>query len=429
MIRHSTAVGIALGGLLALGSVPMLAGPAEGATGGTPIIVGGDGDLALEAGISQGFQAGIYRFNKAGGLDGRKIEYVGFSDDGLSSQTNLTNAQQLIENKHVMAIAPFASAVANASVGAYVAQSKVPVIGWGSNVIFTTQPKWAFGINGNQNNPNVQGLAGGRMILSATGNTNTPGKLKVGVIAENIGPGITANNSVGGVLKAEGMDVVYKEAPIAVLGTTDYSPYAQALIASGAKAVFETLDSPDAVGLAAALRAAGFKGTIFNGVTYFPGQLSSQPNEMAALNGVYVENEFPADENATPAVKQAQKDLVAVGAKPYLTSGTSVGYWSAIVLEQMLKATLAKVGGDPAKVTSATLARTVDGGFTYSDPIPGGIGTETFPEAQGFPTGCGTLLKTDGASFKQVLPYRCVGDVNVITGKRLNPLTGGPLKP
>jgi ABC-type branched-subunit amino acid transport system substrate-binding protein len=400
---------------------------ASAATSSAPIVVGGDGDLALEAGIAQGFQAGIYRFNKAGGLDGRKIQFVGFLDDGFSAQTNLTNAQQLVENKHVMAIAPFQSAVATASTGTFVAQSKVPVIGWGTNVIFTTQSKWAFGINGNQNNNNVQGLGGATQILKATGNTKTPGKVKVAMIAENISPGITANNALAGAFKSTGMKIVYKEAPIAVLGTTNYAPYAQAIIASGANLAFETLDSSDAIGLSAALKSAGFKGTIVNGVTYFPGQLASQPNEAAALSGVYVENEFPADESNTPAVKQAEKDLASVGAKPYLTSGTSIGYWSAIVLEQMLRATLTKVGGNPDKVTGATLQQTVNNRFTYTDPIAGGIGTEAFPAAQSLPTGCGTLLKVVGTGYKQILPYQCNGVVNVVTGKRLNPLTGNPV--
>ena len=43
----------------------------------TPIVVGGDGDLSISAGVVQGFEAGIYRFNKAGGLDGRKIQFLG----------------------------------------------------------------------------------------------------------------------------------------------------------------------------------------------------------------------------------------------------------------------------------------------------------------------------------------------------------------
>ncbi len=128
-------------------------------------------------------------------------------------------------------------------------------------------------------------------------------------------------------------------------------------MASGANAVYEVLASGDSIGLAAALKAAGFKGSITNGVTYYPGGLNSQPNEASALNNVYVENEFPTNENNTPAVKQAIKDLKAVGQKPYLVSGVSVGYWSAIVFEQMLKATLKAVGGDPSKVTGAALQK------------------------------------------------------------------------
>ncbi|HEV3264685.1 MAG TPA: ABC transporter substrate-binding protein [Acidimicrobiales bacterium] len=398
-----------------------------GASSSTPIVVGGDGDLALEPGMGQGFQAGIYRFNKAGGLDGRMIQFTGFLDDGLSAQTNLTNAQQLVQNKHAMAVVPFQSAVATAATGTFLAQSQVPAIGWGTNVIFNTQSDWAFGINGNQINNVVQGLAGGAQILTATGNTKTPSKVKVASIAENIAPGISANDAVSGALKAAGMQIVYKEAPIAVLGTTNFAPYAQAIIASGANLAFETLDIPDAVGLSAALKSAGFKGTIVNGVTYLPGLLAAQPSEAAAINGVYVENEFPADENATPAVKQAQQDLVSVGQPPHLTSGVSIGYWSAIVFEQMLRATLAKVGGDPNKVTGATLQQTVNAGYTYTDPIAGGIGTETFPAAKTNPTGCGTLLKVVGTGYKQIVSYQCLGAVNVVTQKKLDPVTGKPL--
>jgi hypothetical protein len=428
-VRRLLSVAIVCGVLAAASgaATALTSTTASAATSSKPIIVGGDGDLALEAGIAQGFQAGIYRFNKAGGLDGRKIQFVGFLDDGFSGQTNLTNAQQLVENKHVMAIAPFSSAVATASTGTFVAQSQVPIIGWGTNVIFSVQPKWAFGINGNQNTTEVQGLAAAAQILKLTGNTKTPGKTKVAAIAENISPGITANNAAAASFKYMGMKVVYQQAPIAVLGTTNYAPYAQAIMASGANFAFETLDSADAIGLAAALKSAGFKGIIVNGVTYLPGQLASQPNEAAALSGVYVANEFPADENNTPAVKQAENDLAAVGAKPYLSSGASVGYWSAIVFEQMLKATLAKVGGNPNNVTGATLQQTVNNNFTYTDPIAGGIGTEAFPAAQTVPTGCGTMVKTVGTSFKQIDPYQCSGVVNTTTQKKLNPLTGQPV--
>jgi hypothetical protein len=123
-------------------------------------------------------------------------------------------------------------------------------------------------------------------------------------------------------------------------------------------------------------------------------------------------------------VKQAEKDLKSVGAAPDLTSGTAVGYWSAIVFEQMPKATLKAEGGNPAKVTGATLEKTVTSGFTHTDPIAGGIGTETFPAAESIPTGCGTLAKTTGTTFKQTSPYQCIGAVNVKSNNKVSQTTG-----
>jgi len=417
-------LGVLAGTLGATAALGTATAPAGASTSSTPIIVGGDGDLTISTGVAQGFEAGIYRFNKAGGLDGRKIDFVGFLDDGFSPQTNLTNAQQLVENKHVTVVAPFLSEVGTPATGTFLKNNKVPFVGWAVNSAFTAAPAWGYGINGLQVNPDAQGIAGSRQLLAYTGNTKTPSKMKVALIAENVAGAISANNALAGAFKYAKATVVYKEAPIAELGTTTYAPYAQAIISSGANVAFETLDSTDAIGLAAALKAAGFKGTIVNGVTYFPGELASQPSEAAALNGVIVTDEFPADENKTDATKQAQKDLAAVGYKPYLTSGASVGYWTAILLEQMLKATLAKENGDAAKVTGATIGSTVDGGFTYNDPIAGGIGTEYFPAAENIPTGCSTLLKTVGTGFKQLYPYQCQSAVNIQTQTVYDQKTG-----
>jgi ABC-type branched-subunit amino acid transport system substrate-binding protein len=425
MRRQFLAGATVLGMLCASGglSAALTAGTASAATSSTPIIVGGDGDLAINAGVGPGFVAGIYRFNKAGGLDGRKIEFTGFLDDGFSPATNLTNAQELVENKHVMVVAPFLSEVSTASTGDFLAGAKTPFIGWAVNGTFVAQPKWGYGINGDQENPIEQNGTVGQ-ILVATHNVKTPGKVKIAYIAENVAGGITSNQALAGTAKYAGMKVVYQKAPIAVIGTTNYAPYAQAIIASGANVAFETLDTGDATGLAAALKAAGFKGPIFNGVTYLPGSLGQSKSEEAALDGVYVVNEFPADENNTPAIKQAEKDLTATGQPPYLTSGVSIGYWSAIVLEQMLRATLKSVGGDPNKVTGATIAKTVNAGFTYTDPIPGGIGSEYFPADETTPTGCGTLLQTEGAGFKQIIPYECLGAINVVKDKKVDVKTG-----
>jgi ABC-type branched-subunit amino acid transport system substrate-binding protein len=407
----------------------MLVGAANpsGASGSSaPIVIGGDGDVSLAAGISQGFQAGIVRFNKDGGLDGRKIKFVGFLDDGLNPNSNLTNARQLVENKGVMAIAPFDSEVAGGATGTYLANAKVPFVGWATDPAFSTTPQWGWGINGFQTNYQVIESSSPKQILAAMGDTKTPGNVKLAVIGINYASVITADNNVQAAATMFGMKVVYNKAPIAILGTTNYEPYAQAVVASGANALYEVLGSSDAVGLSAALKAAGWKGSIFNGVTYFPGQLANQPNEQAALNGVFVQNEFPANENKTPAVKQEEKDLTAVGAPPELTSGTSVGYWSAIVLEQMLRATLKSVGGNPNKVTGQTLEKTVNAGFTYTDPIAGGVGTEYFPTAETLPNGCSTMVRVSGSKYVQSSPFQCLPVLLIKTRKQINLKTGKP---
>jgi ABC-type branched-subunit amino acid transport system substrate-binding protein len=427
VVRLATVVGVvATSSGIAVAASGISAGAASSTT---PIVVGGSSSLATAAGIDAGFRAGIYRFNKSGGLNGRKIQFLGSLDDGFSPTTALNNVQQLVQNKHVMVVAPIASATDTTSAGNFLAANKVPFIGWATSGAFPAQPKWGFGINGYATSPNSIGLSDYRQILSITGNTKTPGKIKIAFIAEDIAEGISANNSEAKGATYVGMKVVYHQGPIAIIGTTTYAPYAQALISSGANTVFETLDSPDSVGLAAALRSAGFKGVILNALTYYPGQLASEPSQAAALNGVYVTNPFPLNENNTPAVKQAEKDLVSTGQQPYLTAGISEGYWSSIFLEQALKATLKSVGGNPNKVTSVTLQQVLasSNGYTYTDPIPGGIGAETFPAASKYPTGCGTIVKTVGTSYKQMAPYQCLGVLNTTTNKQINPMTGQPV--
>jgi ABC-type branched-subunit amino acid transport system substrate-binding protein len=391
----------------------------------TPIVVGGDGD-SLSPGVAGGFEAGIYRFNKAGGLDGRKIKFTGFLEDSYSAQTNLTNAQQLVENEHVIAVVPFVSAEASGATGTFLAANKVPFIGWATNPAYLTQPTWGLPIDGSQSNPVVSG-GGGEKGFDDMAGVGSFRKVRMALIAENVAPGVAALDDAAGAVKSGGADVVYEESPIAVLGTTSYAPYAQAIVATHPNVVFEVLDVADSVGLASALKAAGYKGAIVNGVTYLPGQLAGQPNEAAALNGVYVIDEFPADENTTLAVQQAKRDLVSVGQPPDLTSGVSQGYWSAIVFEQMLRATLKAVGGDPSKVTGAAIQKTVNDGFTYTDPIAGGIGTEHFPTAEHIPTGCSTTLKVVGTSYKQITPYACYGAVNWKTGHYVSEITGKPI--
>jgi ABC-type branched-subunit amino acid transport system substrate-binding protein len=268
-LRRQLLIGsIVLGLLVASGGLSTAPGaaPASGATSSTPIIVGGDGDASLNAGAAQGFEAGIYRFNKAGGLEGRKIEYLGFLDDAFSPQTALTNAQELVQDKHAMFVAPLVSAVATASVGDFLAGAKVPFLGWAESTPFQTDSSWGFGIDGLLVNPAVE-MRSQSQYLVASGDTKDPSKFKLAYIGVDYASAITGVQALEGVSRSLGMKVVLTNDTVPVIGSVNYTPYVQAVLSSGANAVYEALGTADAIGFAAALHAGGFKGMIINSVT------------------------------------------------------------------------------------------------------------------------------------------------------------------
>jgi hypothetical protein len=77
------------------------------------------------------------------------------------------------------------------------------------------------------------------------------------------------------------------------------------------------------------------------------------------------------------------------------------------------------------KVNGSTIWSTVSTGYTYKDPIAGGIGTMHFPAVESIPTGCLTTLKVVGKTYKQLVPYSCAsGVLNLATDRLYNPKTG-----
>ena len=378
---------------------------ATAATSNAPIVVGGEGELTLTTGVSQGFQAGILRFNRAGGLDGRRIKYEGFLDDGFSPALTLTNIQQLVLKDHVFAVIPFNNDVATQAISSFLTQNHTPLIGWGISAPFINNP-WAWSINSDY-------AAGTQSATTAFVQLREAlhvkaSQMKFAIISNDVAAGANANNVAAKAITAIGAKVVYDEANIPSTGTTNYAPFAEEIIGSGANVVFEGLGGPDLIGLDSALKSAGYTGSTLNGVAYFPGQLASQPSEEAALQGAYVSDEYPDSENKTLAVQQAIKDLRAVGAPPYLTTGVSVGYWSAQLFIAMLKATVAKVGS-ASKVTPQAMYRVVNAGFVYRGDLAGGNASETFPQAERIPSTCYGLLQIKGSTYVQKEPYACVG--------------------
>src|SRR5476651_203973 len=102
----------AISGAFVVG-LTMCTATASGASGASksPIVVGGVAQLADYSGIADGFNARIAEFNKAGGVDGHKIKFLGVQDDGGSPTTDQSVVQQLVEEDHVDVAAPIASEV------------------------------------------------------------------------------------------------------------------------------------------------------------------------------------------------------------------------------------------------------------------------------------------------------------------------------
>jgi ABC-type branched-subunit amino acid transport system substrate-binding protein len=360
-------------------------------------VVGGlqDGNYA---GIDTGFRARVARFNAAGGVGGRKIQFVGVLNDGDSPTTDLSNAQTLVLKDHVFAVAPVSSEVLSPASATLFAQNTTPYIGWGNG------PAWCgtelgFPIAGCEASAQYQSNANYLQALKAIGATAEG--MKAAVIGTNNAGGKIGTEGVAGVVAKSGSDVTYAQASIPQNGTTDYTPYVQALMAGNPGIVLLVTNFNTTIGLTAALRQAGYKGAIWNPDAYVPGLLTSQPQLAQVLDGSLVVAEFPPAEDKTAAVQQMESDLKAIGAPAAYSLGESIGWWSAEEFIQELQATAAK-----GAVTQANFEKVVNAGWTIK-PIAGGITDATFPAGHTKPAGCFGTLVVSGKQYVQKVAYSC----------------------
>jgi len=362
-----------------------------------PIVVGGlqDGNFA---GMDTGFEARIARFNKDGGLNGRKIQFVGVLNDNDSLTTDLSDAQTLVLKDHVFAVAPIADEVLSSGAVQLFDQNSTPYIGWGLS------PQWCnneygFPITGCESTPTYQNTSA---IYQAAAAIGKPVKgLKVAVIGTDNSGGVAGTDGIVSANKIVGADVVYGQASVPQDGTTDYAPYVQAIMAGNPDMVDLVVNFTAAVGLTAALREAGYKGAFWNPSAYVPGLFASEPQLAQVLNGSLVVANFPPSEQNSTAALQMEADLKAIGAPTTFSLGEAVGWWSGEEFIQELQATAAK-----GAVTQVNFAKTLNAGWTIK-PISGGISQVTFPRDEAKSTGCYGTLLADGTKYLMKSPYVC----------------------
>ena len=371
--------------------------PAVGKTSGNAILVGGlqDGNFK---GIDTGFQARIARFNKQGGIDGRKIQFVGVLNDGNSLTADLSNAQTLVLKDHVFAVAPIADQVLSPSAVQLFAQNSTPYIGYGLSPAFCNN-NWGFPVSGCESSAQWQNTWGFAQAATAIG--KSPKGLKVAVIGTDNSGGKAGTAGIVAINKIVGAHVVYGQASVPQDGTTDYTPFVQAIMAGSPDMVELVTTFPSAIGLTAALRQAGYKGAIWNPTAYVPGLFATQPQLAQALTGSLVVAQFPPTEQGSLAALQVESDLKAIGAPATFSLGEAVGWWSAEEFIQELQATAAK-----GPLTQANFGKVINAGWTIK-PLAGGISQVTFPVDHVKSTGCYGTLQVEGAKYVVKVPFTC----------------------
>jgi ABC-type branched-subunit amino acid transport system substrate-binding protein len=381
---------------------------AAGGNSGNDIVVGGlqDGNYA---GIDTGFKARIARFNNQGGVDGRKIKFVGVLSDGNSLTTDLSNAQTLVLKDHVFAVAPIASQTLNPSSTQLFAQNSTPYIGWGISPSFCGN-NWGFPVSGCEASASWQSTVGYTEAAQAIG--KSPKGLRVAVIGTDNAGGKVGTQGIVATIKKAGADVVYGQAPVPQGGSTDYTPYVQAILAGHPDLIQLVVTFASAAGLTAALRQAGYNGALWNPTAYVPGLFASQPQLAQVLTGSLVSANFPPAEDGSPASRQVQADLKAMGAPTSFSLGEAVGWWSAEELIQELQATAAK-----GPVTQANFEKVINAGWTIS-PLASGIKDLTFPADHIKAPGCYGTLQAEGTHYVKKVPFTCdpSATINVSSG-------------
>ncbi|WP_406863980.1 ABC transporter substrate-binding protein [Streptomyces sp. HUAS MG47] len=365
--------------------------------------VGGIVSMTTASGYSKkdtdlGARARYARANAEGGINGRRIEYLGAEDDGQDPARNLAAARRLVQQEQVFAVAPMSSVTfAGAD---FLDRQKVPTIGWGTLPSFCG-PKHIYGFNGclvpmpggtlNQTWPEglatVLGGARGKSV-ALLANDNDAGKFGIRTFTQGF--------------KAAGYRVAYAKAAVPATSLpSDWSAYTKEILRSangGAPdAVISVMQTPYNIGLFTALKRAGYRGVLSDPTDYDPGLLAKDATRQA-LDGVHVLLQFQPFEADTPAMRQFKADIrkAAGGKEVPLNMHMMTGYMSADLF-----LSIAAEAGKDLTVESFQKAAA---GFSDNGTL---VGDRAEPRGQKESFGCGALVRLKNGRYEIAVPFTC----------------------
>ncbi|MFD8975459.1 MULTISPECIES: ABC transporter substrate-binding protein [Streptomyces] len=378
-------------------------GSARGVTTDT-IKVGGIVSMTTASGYSKkdtdlGAKARYDRANAEGGVNGRRIDYLGAEDDGQDPARNLAAARKLVQQDKVFAVSPMSSVTfAGAD---FLDGQKVPTVGWGTLPSFCG-PKYLYGFNGclvptpggtlNQTWPEglatVLGGARGKSVALIAGD-NDAGKFGIRTFTQGF--------------KAAGFRLAYAKAAVPATSLpSDWSAYTKEILRSGPggtapDAVVSVMQTPYNIGLFTALKRSGYKGVISDPTDYDPGLLAKDATRQA-LDGVHVLLQFQPFESDSPAMRQFKADIrKAAGGKDVpLNMHMMTGYMSA----DLFLSIAAKAGKDLTVESFQQAAA----GFSDTGTL---VGDRAEPKGQKESFGCGALVRLKNGRYEVAVPFKC----------------------
>lgn len=409
-IRTLAAAAAALALVSACNSASNSASPDKPGEGGTTrgvtadsIKVGGLVSMTSASGYSKkatdlGAKARYMRANAEGGINGRKIDYIGAEDDGQDPAKNLAGARKLVQQDKVFAVSPMSSVTFTGA--DFLEQEKVPTFGWGTLPSFCG-PKYIYGFNGclvptpggtiNQTWP--EGI--GQVLGGAAGKS-------VAIIANDSDAGKFGVRTFQQGFASAGFKVAYAKA--SVPGTavpSDWSAYVKEILESNdgkaPDAVVSVMQTPNNIGLFTSLKRSGYKGLLSDPTDYDPGLLEKDATKQA-LDGVHVLLQFEPFESTNPKMAQFKADIKAAsgGLEVPLNMHMLTGYMSADLF-----VSIAQKAGKNLTVESFQAAAQ---GFSDTDTL---VGNRAEPKGQKDSFGCGALVQLKNGAYEVSVPFKC----------------------
>jgi ABC-type branched-subunit amino acid transport system substrate-binding protein len=371
---------------------PSSAPSADRGVTATSIKVGGLGDATLFRGADVGAKARFQRANDTGGINGRTIDYTGFTDDGGVPATASQAATKIVQDNGIFAVVP--AITGDFTESKVLARRQMPYFGWGLSSSFCGND-YGFGFTGCLVPKGVASNAWGLLVAKVFGTTSNT--RAAAIVTENTPVGQYELTSIAAGVRSAKLKVAYEQSSLGVPATADMNTLAKTILVSNRgkspDAVFVVGTPSNVFGLQQALAGNGFLGVFTNRIEYAPNLVAPSIGSMVLTQTAPTES---ASQN--PAMAQLITDVQKVAPGQPIDQAVIAGYWSA----DLFVAAVQKAGKN---LTTQSLVRAANRNFTYA--VANTVGPTKFPAAHLLPSPCGALVASDGTAYKVKVPYTC----------------------